>query len=46
MPKRSLGTSSAEDGLPFVSCYAPKDVVGPKNLSLTVAGQLVYLAFD
>jgi hypothetical protein len=31
--------ASPEDGLPYVSCNAPQDVVGPKNLSLTVAGQ-------
>ena len=30
---------SEEDGLPYVECEAPQDVVGPKNLTLKVAGQ-------
>jgi hypothetical protein len=30
---------SEVDGLPFISCVAPRDVVGPKNLTLWVAGQ-------
>ena len=30
---------SQTDGLPYVTCNAPRDVVGPKNLTLYVAGQ-------